>query len=108
MQFVGPSGSELFGLSTLPSGKSVCIRADLRTDEVQTYALPETIANQVSTVAMSLDQKRVYLGLKDGNHLVAIVDHASTRGVSSQRDLLIKAQGVSISIAGLQSNRHHF
>ena len=99
MQFVGQSGSEVFGLSTLPSGKSACIRANLTTNAVQTYGLPEPIANQVSTVAMSLDQKRVYLGLKDGNLLVAIVDQTSTRGVSAQRDLLVKASGILPSIS---------
>ncbi len=109
MQFVGPSGSELFGLSTLPSGKSVCIRADLKTNEVQTYSLPETITDQVSTAAMSLDQKRVYLGLKDGNLLVAMVDQTSTRGGTSQRDFLINAQEIlpSLSIESeVQPKKH--
>ena len=99
MQFVGPSGDELFGLSTLPHGKSVCIRAGLTTNVVQTYGLPESIVDQVSTAAMSLDQKRVYVGLKDGNLLVAVVDQTPTRDVSAQRDLLVKASAILSSLS---------
>lgn len=102
MQFRGEHGSEIFGLTTLPNGKSACIHADLKTNLIRTYLLPESIANQVSTAVMSLDQQRIYLGLANGNLLVAKVDPVSIRSVSKQQNFLVQAP-FSVSMLTIES-----
>ena len=98
LQFIGASGNEVFGLSKLTNGKSVCVRADLRTNAIQNYSLPESIESKVSSAAMSFDQRRVYLGLIDGNFLIANCDSTSTGGVSTQGNLLVKTPSPALSI----------
>lgn len=95
LQFIGGSSSEVFGLSKVSNGKSVCLRADLRTNTVQTYSLPESIETRVSCAAMSYDQQYIYLGLTDGAFLMAAIDSSSIRQVSAQNDVLITAQSKS-------------
>ena len=90
LQFVGESSSHVFGLATLPTGKSVCILADLNSNAVQIVSMPELIETRVTTAAITFDQQRVYLGLNDGSILVAKIDQATTRGVSLQQNRLVQ------------------
>lgn len=90
LQFVDASAGQIFGLTKLGNGKSVCIRADLNTDGLQIVSLPESIETRVSTAAMAMDQQRVYLGLSDGSILVGKIDQATSRGVSQQNRLIQK------------------
>jgi len=76
LQFNSENSSEVFGLSKLLSGKSLCIIANTETDSVQTYTLPDSIADRVVSAALSFPQKKLYLGMDDGRLLVATLDSA--------------------------------
>lgn len=99
LQFTDNNGTEIFGLSKLPNGNSFGVIANLKTNLVQNFLLPESIADQVSTAAISLDQKRIYLGLNDGSLLIASVEQASTKDVSVQQNLQPKAPATMTTLA---------
>ena len=109
LQFVGESSSQVFGLTTLPNGKSVCIHADLNTNVVRIVSMPASIETRVTTAAMTFDQQKVYLGLNDGSILVAKIDQATTRGVSSQQNRLILKPATAATLqieSAIQPKKH--
>jgi serine/threonine protein kinase/WD40 repeat protein len=79
LQFNADNEDEVFGLSRLPNGKSICILANLRTDTVQSYALPDSIANRVSIASMAFAEQKFFLGLDDGRLLIAALSSGSSK-----------------------------
>lgn len=81
LQFNAEKEDEVFGLSRLPNGKSICILANLKTDTVQFFAVPEPIADRVSSAAISFALQKVYLGLDDGRLLIAALGSGSGKTI---------------------------
>ena len=84
LQFNAEKEDEVFGFSRLPNDKSICIIANLKTDTVQSYAVPDSIADRVSSAAMAFAQQKLYLGLDDGRLLIAALGSGSGKA----RDVL--------------------